>query len=78
MSVLGIAAAAAGQANTMRKVDFAGPARKKPSDAKASAIGALPVGSGNKLLANAVQSLGQAAAQAEPATALGGRVNLTA
>jgi len=62
----------------MLKVDFSGPARKKPGGAKASAIGALPVSSGNKLLANAVQSLGQAAAQATPATALGGRVNLTA
>ncbi len=77
MSVLAIAASAA-QSNTLRKVDFAGQTHKKPGDAEATAIGALPAGAGTKLLANAVQSLGQAAAKAQPSAALGSLVNLTA
>ena len=77
MSILGIAASAA-QSNTVRRVDFAGSKSKKPGDAEASGIGALPVGAGTKLLASAVQSLGQAAAKAQPSAALGSRVNLIA
>jgi hypothetical protein len=77
MSILGIAASAA-QSDTLRKVDFLGATHKKPSDPNPSGIGSLPVGSGANLLGNAVQSLGQAAATAQAAAALGSRVNLTA
>lgn len=77
MSVLGITAAAA-QSNTMRKVDFAGEISKKAGKQKPSGIGALPVGGGTTLLSNAVQSLEQAVAKAQPSASLGSRVNLTA
>jgi hypothetical protein len=77
MSVIGIAAAAA-QSNTLRKVDFLGQTHKKPGAPKANAIAALPVGAGSSLLGNAVQSLEQTAAKAQPSASLGSRVNFSA